>query len=88
MCQWFNVINCRSAIRSAFTTSLLRNRWLAIGLVLSIGLQLVVLYAPPMNTLFHTVPLPPHTLLALALTASVVLWAEELRKLLARRAAA
>jgi Ca2+-transporting ATPase len=88
MCQWFNVINCRSAIRSAFTTSLLRNRWLAIGLLLSIGLQLVVLYAPPMNTLFHTVPLAPHTLLALALTASVVLWAEELRKLLARRAAA
>jgi Ca2+-transporting ATPase len=88
MCQWFNVLNCRSTRRSAFAAPLLRNRWLAIGLACSIALQLVVLYAPPMNSLFHTVPLAPQTLLVLAALASGVLWAEELRKLLARRAAA
>ena len=37
----------------------LRNRWLLGGLAVSVLLQVVVLYAPPMNTLFHTVPLPP-----------------------------
>ena len=48
------------------------------------GLQALVLYAPPMNTLFYTVPLAPDALLPLAALASCVLWAEELRKLVAR----
>jgi Ca2+-transporting ATPase len=37
-----------------------------------------------MNTLFHTVPLAPVSLLPLAALASSVLWAEELRKLTLR----
>ncbi len=41
---------------------------------------MAVIYLPPMNTLFHTVPLPPATLLALLALTSLVLWAEELRK--------
>ena len=44
------------------------------------GLQALVRYAAPMNALFHTVPLPPATLLPLMAVASVVLWAEEARK--------
>ena len=44
-----------------------------------------MLYAPPMNALFHTVPLPLATLLPLLALASAVLWAEELRKWLVRR---
>jgi Ca2+-transporting ATPase len=62
----------------------LRNRWLLGGLALSAALQMLVLYAAPMNTLFHTVPLPFATLFTLLALASVVLWAEELRKLLVR----
>lgn len=85
MCQWFNVLNCQSATASAIGTRLLRNRWLAGGLGLSIALQAVVLYAPAMNQLFHTVPLPLLSLLPLVALASSVLWAEELRKRLARR---
>jgi len=85
MCQWFNVLNCQSATASALGPRLLRNRWLAGGLTLSIALQALVLYAAPMNALFHTVPLPPGSLLPLLLLASSVLWAEELRKLIARR---
>jgi Ca2+-transporting ATPase len=83
--QWFNVLNCRSATRSALDGGLLRNPWLAGGLVASVALQALVLYAPPMNALFHTVPLPASTLVALGAVASLVLWAEEGRKLLARR---
>jgi Ca2+-transporting ATPase len=85
MCQWFNVLNCQSATRSALRLGLLRNRWLLAGLGLSVLLQLAVVYAPPLNALFHTVPLPDHVLVPLLLAASSVLWAEELRKLFARR---
>ena len=37
-----------------------------------------------MNTLFHTQPLPLASLLPLLALASLVLWAEELRKLVVR----
>ncbi len=84
MCQWFNVLNCQSATRSALRLRLLENPWLLGGLVLSVLLQAAVLYAPPMNAMFHTVPLPAAALLPLLALASVVLWAEELRKLVAR----
>ena len=85
--QWFNMLNCRSATASAFAGALGRNRWLAGGLALSVLLQAAVLYLPVMNALFHTVPLAPATLLPLLGLASSVLWAEELRKALQRRAA-
>ncbi len=84
MCQWFNVLNCQSATRSALRLGVLQNRWLLGGLALSVLLHGVVLYAPPMNALFHTVPLAPAALLPLVALASSVLWAEELRKVVAR----
>ncbi len=84
MCQWFNVLNCQSATRSALRLGLLRNPWLLGGLALSVALQGVVLYAAPMNALFYTMPLPPQVLLTLLGLASVVLWAEELRKAIVR----
>ena len=84
VCQWFNVLNCQSATRSALGLRLLRNPWLVGGLTLSVLLQAAVLYLPSMNALFHTEPLPPASLLPLVALASVVLWAEELRKLAVR----
>ncbi|RVT50099.1 cation-translocating P-type ATPase [Rubrivivax albus] len=84
MCQWFNVLSCQSATRSALRLGLLQNPWLLGGLTLSIALQALVVYAPFMNDLFHTVPLAPSALLPLVGLASMVLWAEEARKLLAR----
>ncbi|MBN8510880.1 MAG: HAD-IC family P-type ATPase, partial [Burkholderiales bacterium] len=85
MCQWFNVLNCQSATASALGPRLLRNRWLAAGLSLSVALQAAVLYVPALNTLFHTVPLALESLLPLLALASCVLWAEELRKRVVRR---
>lgn len=87
ICQWFNVLNCQSARRSALGLGLLRNRWLLGGLSLSVALQLAVLYLPPLNTLFHTQALPAGDWLPLIALASLVLWAEELRKLIVRRTA-
>lgn len=85
MCQWFNVVNCQSATRSALHLAVLRNRWLLGGLSLSIALQALVLYWAPLGAMFHTVPLSAASLSSMALLASTVLWAEEGRKLLARR---
>ncbi|MFO0483202.1 MAG: cation transporting ATPase C-terminal domain-containing protein, partial [bacterium] len=80
VCQWFNVLNCQSATRSALTFRIFRNRWLIGGLALSVVLQALVLYWPPLNTLFHTVPIPLADLLPIVAVASGVLWMEELRK--------
>ncbi len=85
VCEWFNVLNCRSETRSAFRRDLLSNRWLLGGLVASNLLQIAVVYLPAMNDLFHTVPLPLHEVVLIGAVASLVLWTEELRKLLARR---
>ena len=84
MCQWFNVLNCGSATRSALRLDALRNRWLVGGIALSLVLQATVLYTPSMNVLFHTVPLAPETLGPLVAVASLVLWVEEARKLFVR----
>jgi Ca2+-transporting ATPase len=63
---------------------ILRNHWLLGGLSLSIVLQGAVLYWPPLNALFHTVPIPPADLLPIVGVASLVLWTEETRKLVVR----
>ncbi|MGA0610774.1 cation-translocating P-type ATPase [Caldimonas sp. KR1-144] len=85
MCQWFNVLNCRSQRRSAWSGRLWRNPWLLGGLAVSVALQAAVLYAPALNRLFHTQALPPSTLALLLVLASGVLWVEEARKSWQRR---
>ena len=85
MCQWFNVMNCQSATQSVLRLGLLRNRWLLGGLMVSVALQLMVIHVPLLQRMFHTVALPVESLLALLAAASLVLWVEEARKLVARR---
>lgn len=85
VCQWFNVLNCRSDRRSALSLSLLRNPWLIGGLVLGNLLQAAVVFVPALNELFHTVPLDLQEVLAIGAVASLVLWVEEARKLVVRR---
>ncbi len=87
VCEWFNVLNCRSQAASALRLSLRRNPWLLGGLALSVALQAAVLYLAPLARMFHTVPLPPSELLVIGAIGSLVLWADELRKLAVRRRA-
>ena len=85
VCQWFNVLNCRSALAGALGRGLGRNAWLLGGLVVANLLQLAVIYVPALNTVFHTVPIPLVDFLLIGAVASVVLWVEEIRKFVARR---
>ncbi|MBL8619958.1 MAG: HAD-IC family P-type ATPase [Myxococcales bacterium] len=88
LCEWFNVLNCRSQTQTALGLHALANRWLLGGLVLGNLLQLAVVYWAPLGRLFHTTPFGLPVAIALGAVASLVLWVEELRKWFARRRAA
>ena len=83
--QWFNVLNCRSALKSSLSLDVLKNVWLVGGLVLGFLLHLLVIYWEPMNRIFYTVPIPLGDFVLLFAIGSSVLWAEEIRKWFARR---
>ena len=84
VCQWFNVLNCRSERRSALNLSLLKNPWLIGGLVLGNLMQAAVVFLPPLNKVFYTVPFSLTEVFEIGVVASLVLWVEELRKLVVR----
>ncbi len=78
--QLFNAPNARSDERSAFHR-LFRNPWLRGALVLSLTLQVLVVYAPFLQPAFGTVGLGLGDWLVCAGVASSVLWLRELSKL-------
>jgi magnesium-transporting ATPase (P-type) len=84
VCQWFNVLNCRSERRSALNLSVLTNPWLIGGLVAGNLLQVAVIFFRPLGEVFHTVPIELFEVFAIGAVASLVLWVEELRKLIVR----
>ncbi len=85
VCEWFNVLSCRSDTQSAFARGLLSNRWLLGGLILGNLLQVFVIFTPAMNHLFHTQPFDLAQVFLIGIVGSVVLWVEEARKLWVRR---
>ncbi|RIL06688.1 MAG: haloacid dehalogenase [Proteobacteria bacterium] len=84
VCQWFNAMNSRSGRRSALR-GVLGNRWLLGGLAAGNVLQAAVVFWPPLNRLFYTVPIELERVPHIALVASLVLWVEEARKWMLRR---
>ena len=82
--QLFNVFNARSEERSAFAR-LFSNRVLWLAVLLSAGLQLLVVYAPFMQRAFGTVALGAGDWARCLFAASAVLWMSELVKVMARR---
>ncbi|MCL4811232.1 MAG: cation-translocating P-type ATPase, partial [Vicinamibacteraceae bacterium] len=82
--QMFNVFNARSDDASGFS-GLLRNGWLHAAVALSLVLQVVVVYAPPLQVAFGTMALTPLDWARCGVAASSVLWLRELSKLAVRR---
>ncbi len=83
--QWFNALNARSDQQSLFKLGLLSNRLLLGAIGLAILLQVMVIYTPPFQKLFYTVPLGLEDWAVIILIASSLLVVEELRKLVAPR---
>jgi potassium/sodium efflux P-type ATPase len=81
--QLFNTLNARSNHASAFH-NLFSNRWLWGAIALSTVLQVAVVQLPFLNNAFETAPLDAGEWAACVALASVVLWAEETRKVVAR----
>ncbi len=81
--QLFNTLNARSESTSAFHR-LFVNGWLWAAIGLAVVLQLAVVGLPFLQTAFGTAALDPAHWAVCAGMASVVLWAEELRKWLLR----
>ncbi len=77
MFQMFNVVNQRSEDKSVFKIGFFRNKWLLWAVLLSVGLQIVVVYVPFLNELFSTVPLNPlDWLWVVGISASVLVFGE------------
>lgn len=78
------MLNCRSERRSALNLCILTNPWLIGGLVLGNIFQVAVIFFRPLGEVFHTVPIDLFEVFAIGAVASLVLWVEELRKLIVR----
>ena len=84
LAQLFNCFNARSDRTSAFH-HLFTNRWLWGAIGLSVILQVAVVHLGFLNEAFGTTPLSTDDWLICTTLASVVLWADEAKKLLERR---
>ena len=81
--QIFNVVNARSDEHSAFA-HLFTNRWLWGAIVVSLALQVLVVYVPFLQRAFGTVGLTARDWALCVGVASLVLWLREAGKLIAR----
>lgn len=78
--QLFNVLNMRSMKRSVFKIGLFSNPYVVWALILSVGLQLIAMYA--LYPVFHLVHLNLLELTLIIIGSSFVLWMGELYKYL------
>ena len=84
-CQLVHSMAIRSESRSLFRMGLLTNPALLGAIVLSVALQLALLYVPWLQGVFHTTALTPAQLAVVFVVPLVVLVAVEVEKLLVRR---
>ncbi len=84
MFQLFDVFNCRSRRRSAFS-GFFENKWLLVAIALSLGAHVFVIYVPFLQMAFHTVPLSMTDWLVATGVSSTLLIGMELAKIVLRR---
>ncbi len=83
--QLGHALAIRSEKRSLFRMGLLSNKPLLYSVLLTLGLQLAVIYAPWANRIFRTEPLPAGQLILALTLSSVIFLAVEAEKLVRRR---
>jgi Ca2+-transporting ATPase len=83
--QLFHSLAVRSETASLFTIGLFSNLPMLGAVILTVVMQLAVIYLPSFNALFHTRPLPLFDLVVCLGLSSLVLFAVETEKWLVRR---
>lgn len=83
--QMGHVLAIRSEQQSLFKIGLLSNKPLLAALLLTIVLQLLIIYVPILNIIFKTHPLSAFDLCLTVLASSIVFWAVEVEKWVFRR---
>ncbi|MFZ6019472.1 MAG: cation-translocating P-type ATPase, partial [Chloroflexota bacterium] len=83
--QFYHVLNCRSEEVSVFKIPFSRNRVLAIGMLVALGLHILATELPFLQSLLRTESLPWQTWLILFTLASVVLVVMEIYKAIQKR---
>jgi Ca2+-transporting ATPase len=83
--QLFHSLAVRSETTSLFRIGLFSNLPMLGAVILTVMLQLAVIYLPALNNIFHTQPLPAFDLVVCLLLSSLVLVAVEIEKFLVRR---
>lgn len=81
----FNALSCRSQTKSIFTIGLFTNRVFMMAVALSIVGQLLVIYFPPLQSIFQTEALYFSDFVFLISLTSTVFIASEVKKLFERR---
>lgn len=84
--QVFNSFNCRSRDKSVFQIGFFSNPYLFAAIVTSVLLQIAAVNVPFMQGLLGTVALKPQDWGLIILVSSTIFVADELRKLVQRRA--
>ena len=83
--QLVNVLVLRSESESVFSGQFLRNRAILAAVGLTLALQLIVIYWPPLQKLFNTAPLTAVEFAVCALLPLAVLIVSEIEKFIRRR---
>lgn len=82
--QLFHSLAVRSESTSLFRIGLFSNLPMLGAVILTLLLQMAVIYTPALNTIFHTQPLPMFDLVICLVLSSLVLFAVETEKWLVR----
>ncbi|MCX7919051.1 MAG: cation-transporting P-type ATPase [bacterium] len=85
MVELFYLFNCRSLTRSMVSIGILSNRWLVVGVIAMIILQLLFTYIPIMNRLFGSAPINVISWLRILTVSSIVYIIIEIEKWLRMR---
>ena len=83
--QMGHALAVRSETDSLFSQGLFTNRFLFGSVMLTLGLQLAIIYTPALQTLFHTQALTMAELATVLALSTIVFFAVEVEKLIKRR---
>lgn len=82
--QLWHVMAIRSETRSLFSQGLFSNKPLLGAVLLTVILQLIIIYVPQLNSFFHTKPLTWIEILTAIAVSSIAFWAVEIEKWIKR----